>query len=95
MIVGVEQGMIFNISPGVVSLYKYCQDMEDDWSSQVHHNFSIVHLMIHNTIITAAAQHYQSQKDEEMRNRNILVLTTTLLAVLRVGDGSLAPTKIW
>ena len=25
--------------------------MEDDWSSQVHHNISIVELMIHNTII--------------------------------------------
>ena len=51
MIVGALQGMIFNISPVVVSLYKYCQDMEDDWSSQVHHNISIVELMIHNTII--------------------------------------------
>ena len=31
--------------------------MEDDWSSQVHHNFSIVHLVIHNTIICDDGKH--------------------------------------
>ena len=60
----VEQGMIFNISPVVVSLYKYWQDMEDDWSSQVHHNISIVHHVIHNTIICDGSRAYSGHKTE-------------------------------
>ena len=71
MIVGALQGMIFNISPGVVSLYKYCQDMEDDWSSQVHHNFSIVHLMIHNTIIWDDAVHRKQDQAPSQFYREI------------------------
>ena len=64
--VGAELGMIFNISPVVVSLYKYCQDMEDDWGSRVHHNISIVNLMIHNTIICHARIENHQHRAEKL-----------------------------
>ena len=80
--VGAEQGMIFNISPVVVSLYKYCQDMEDDWGSRVHHNISIVTppWFITPLSVTAISRTLsQSQRMKKMRNKNIywLCLTTT------------------
>ena len=73
--VGALEGMIFNISPVAVSLYKYCQDMEDDWGSGVHHNISIVTPPWFITPLSVTALHWQSQREEERRNTEKYLLS--------------------